>query len=170
MGPNGSGKSNVIDSMLFVFGYRASKLRSKKISVLIHNSEQFPNVKSCTVAVHFAQIIDRTEREFDLVPDSEFVVSRTANKDNSSWYQLNGTRVQFKEVAKLLRKHGIDLDHNRFLILQVCFLCLLGSVFYVLVLFIGWSRADCDDEAESTKRTWIWNAGVFGRYYRDFEV
>jgi structural maintenance of chromosome 4 len=31
---------------------------------------------------------------------------------------VNGRRVQFKEVAKLLRSHGIDLDHNRFLILQ----------------------------------------------------
>ena len=27
VGPNGSGKSNVIDSMLFVFGYKASKIR-----------------------------------------------------------------------------------------------------------------------------------------------
>ena len=27
VGPNGSGKSNVIDSMLFVFGYRAQKIR-----------------------------------------------------------------------------------------------------------------------------------------------
>ena len=27
VGPNGSGKSNVIDSMLFVFGYKASKVR-----------------------------------------------------------------------------------------------------------------------------------------------
>lgn len=105
--------------MLFVFGYRATKLRSKKISVMIHNSEQFSNVQSCTVAVHFAQIIDTSEQEYEVVPNSEFMVSRTANKDNSSWYQLNGTRVQFKEVAKTLRKHNIDLDHNRFLILQV---------------------------------------------------
>lgn len=59
MGPNGSGKSNVIDAMLFVFGYRASKIRSKKISVLLHNSEHYPNVQSCTVAVHFAVIIDK---------------------------------------------------------------------------------------------------------------
>ncbi|CRK87003.1 CLUMA_CG000927, isoform A, partial [Clunio marinus] len=43
IGPNGSGKSNVIDSMLFVFGYRAQQIRSKKLSVLIHNSMQFPN-------------------------------------------------------------------------------------------------------------------------------
>ena len=47
------------------------------------------------------------------------MVSRTAYKDNSSHYQLNGRKVPFKEVASLLRGSGIDLDHNRFLILQV---------------------------------------------------
>jgi structural maintenance of chromosome 4 len=31
VGPNGSGKSNVIDAMLFVFGYRASKIRQGKL-------------------------------------------------------------------------------------------------------------------------------------------
>ena len=45
VGPNGSGKSNVIDSMLFVFGYRAQKIRSKKISVLIHDSEKNQNIR-----------------------------------------------------------------------------------------------------------------------------
>ncbi len=59
VGPNGSGKSNVIDSMLFVFGYRAAKIRSKKISVLIHNSEQHANISSCTVKVHFQEIVDK---------------------------------------------------------------------------------------------------------------
>ena len=59
VGPNGSGKSNVIDSMLFVFGYRARKIRSKKVAVLIHNSEHHQNVQSCTVSVHFQKIIDK---------------------------------------------------------------------------------------------------------------
>ncbi|XP_049881208.1 structural maintenance of chromosomes protein 4 [Pectinophora gossypiella] len=118
IGPNGSGKSNVIDSMLFVFGYRATKIRSKKISVLIHSSSKFPNITSASVAVHFCQIVDGEGEEFTVVPNSEIVVSRTAFKDNSSFYTLNGRRVQFKEVAKMLRSHGIDLDHNRFLILQ----------------------------------------------------
>ena len=31
VGPNGSGKSNVIDAMLFVFGYKSAKLRMKKV-------------------------------------------------------------------------------------------------------------------------------------------
>lgn len=38
VGPNGSGKSNVIDALLFVFGKRATKLRLKKVSELIHKS------------------------------------------------------------------------------------------------------------------------------------
>ena len=58
VGPNGSGKSNVIDSMLFVFGYRAAKIRSKKVSVLIHKSDKFRDLKQCSVSVHFQQIID----------------------------------------------------------------------------------------------------------------
>ena len=47
VGPNGSGKSNVIDSLLFVFGFRASKMRQGKISALIHNSAQYPNLDHC---------------------------------------------------------------------------------------------------------------------------
>lgn len=59
IGPNGSGKSNVIDSMLFVFGYRAQKIRSKKLSVLIHSSDKHKDVQSCCVEVHFQKIIDK---------------------------------------------------------------------------------------------------------------
>ena len=118
VGPNGSGKSNVIDSMLFVFGYRAQKIRSKKISVLIHDSKDHPNIRSCKVKVHFQEIIDEGEDSYRVVPNSHTVVGRTAFKDNSSYYELNGKRCQYRDVSKELRKQGIDLDHNRFLILQ----------------------------------------------------
>ena len=76
-------------------------------------------MESCKVTVHFQTILDKGGEEFEVVPDSQFSVSRTANKDNSSFYSLNSRRVQYKEVAKTLREKGIDLDHNRFLILQV---------------------------------------------------
>ena len=56
-----------------------------------------------------------------LLNNDTMLLLRTANKDNSSFYSLNGKRAQYKEVAKLLRDKGIDLDHNRFLILQVNF-------------------------------------------------
>uniref|UniRef100_A0A8C8IG99 Structural maintenance of chromosomes protein n=1 Tax=Oncorhynchus tshawytscha TaxID=74940 RepID=A0A8C8IG99_ONCTS len=118
IGPNGSGKSNVIDSMLFVFGYRAQKIRSKKLSVLIHSSDLHKDVQSCTVEVHFQKIIDKEGDDYEVIPNSKFYVSRTASKDNSSSYHINGKKATFKDVGMLLRSHGIDLDHNRFLILQ----------------------------------------------------
>ncbi|NWY50089.1 SMC4 protein, partial [Chionis minor] len=118
IGPNGSGKSNVIDSMLFVFGYRAQKIRSKKLSVLIHNSDGHTDIQSCSVEVHFQKIIDKEGDDYEVIPNSNFCVSRTAYRDNSSVYHINGKKKTFKDVGILLRSHGIDLDHNRFLILQ----------------------------------------------------
>jgi len=58
VGANGSGKSNVIDSLLFVFGYRSSKIRSKKVSVLLHKSDKHKDVRQCSVTVHFVHIQD----------------------------------------------------------------------------------------------------------------
>ncbi len=58
VGPNGSGKSNVIDSLLFVFGFRASKMRQGKLSALIHNSAEHPDLEFCEVAVHFQEVMD----------------------------------------------------------------------------------------------------------------
>uniref|UniRef100_A0A8B9FWZ8 Structural maintenance of chromosomes protein n=1 Tax=Amazona collaria TaxID=241587 RepID=A0A8B9FWZ8_9PSIT len=118
IGPNGSGKSNIIDSMLFVFGYRAQKIRSKKLSVLIHNSDEHTDIQSCSVEIHFQKIIDKEGDDYEVIPNSKFCVSRTAYRDNSSVYHINGKKTTFRDVGVLLRSHGIDLDHNRFLILQ----------------------------------------------------
>lgn len=63
VGPNGSGKSNVIDSLLFVFGFRASKMRQGKISALIHNSAAFPDLDHCEVEVHFQEVMDLVSEE-----------------------------------------------------------------------------------------------------------
>lgn len=59
--------------------------------------------------------------DYEKIPGSEFHISRTAFQNSSSFYEINDKRVQFKEVALTLRKHGIDLIHNRFLILQVSY-------------------------------------------------
>jgi structural maintenance of chromosome 4 len=58
VGPNGSGKSNTIDALLFVFGYRASKMRQGKLSELIHNSAGKEGLESCSVEVWFREIVD----------------------------------------------------------------------------------------------------------------
>lgn len=106
--------------MLFVFGRRASKLRLKKVSQLIHNSAFHPDCTKCAVSVYFQEIVDREGDEdgFDIVPDSKFVVTREAFKDNTSHYIIDSKKSNFTNVTTLLKKKGIDLDNNRFLILQ----------------------------------------------------
>ncbi|KAG6907476.1 hypothetical protein DXG01_008812 [Tephrocybe rancida] len=119
VGPNGSGKSNTIDALLFVFGYRASKMRQGKLSELIHNSARYPDLDDCSVEVHFREIVDLPgPDDFEVVPDSQLIVTRQAFKNNSSRYTINGKSSTYKEVQTLLKDRGIDLDHNRFLILQ----------------------------------------------------
>lgn len=58
VGPNGSGKSNVIDALMFVFGYRANKMRQDKVSSLVHKSSTYPDLDFARVEVHFVDIID----------------------------------------------------------------------------------------------------------------
>ncbi|KAG5979423.1 hypothetical protein E4U55_005184 [Claviceps digitariae] len=117
VGPNGSGKSNVIDSLLFVFGFRASKMRQGKISALIHNSAQHPNLEYCEVEVHFQEVIDKPGGH-EVIPDSTLIISRKAFRNNTSKYFINGKGSDFTTVTTLLKDHGVDLDHKRFLILQ----------------------------------------------------
>jgi structural maintenance of chromosome 4 len=122
VGPNGSGKSNVIDAMLFVFGKRAKKLRLNKVSELIHKSDGVKDnpPEYARVSVYFQEIIDTGDGDDDykVLPNSDTIVTRIAKKDNSSTYRLNDKNSSFKEIANYLCSKGIDLDNNRFLILQ----------------------------------------------------
>ncbi|KAL2564059.1 hypothetical protein AAZV13_19G020400 [Glycine max] len=118
VGPNGSGKSNVIDAMLFVFGKRAKQMRLNKVSELIHNSTNHQNLDSAGVSVHFQEIVDSDDGTYEAVPGSDFVITRVAFRDNSSKYYINNHTSNFTEVTKKLKGKGVDLDNNRFLILQ----------------------------------------------------
>lgn len=87
--------------------------------------------------VHFREIIDLVREhelsicnflirgrqpgpdEYTVVPDSQLVVSRVAYSNSTSKYKINGRSTNREEVTSLLKGKGIDLDHNRFLILQV---------------------------------------------------
>ena len=86
VGPNGSGKSNVIDSMLFVFGYRAQKIRSKKISVLIHDSDTHPDVRSCKVKVFFQVSLKQNQalKKAVLIKSKNMIVMETSDCSCSS--------------------------------------------------------------------------------------
>ncbi|KAG0213303.1 hypothetical protein BGX33_002962 [Mortierella sp. NVP41] len=119
VGPNGSGKSNVIDALLFVFGYRANKMRQGKLSELIHNSKGAENLDSCTVEIHFCEILDLPGPDaFERIEGSGLIVARQAYQNNSSKYFINHLLSSYTAVTTLLKGRGIDLDHKRFLILQ----------------------------------------------------
>ncbi|KAK1937621.1 SMC family, C-terminal domain containing protein [Babesia divergens] len=126
VGPNGSGKSNVIDAMLFVFGFRAKQMRFDKLSDLIHNSNAYVQLnkgkplESMQVAIHFCEILDRDPDvdDFEVIPDSELVISREVYRDNTSKYRINGSPASQAQVSNSLKSFGMDLYNNRFLILQ----------------------------------------------------
>jgi structural maintenance of chromosome 4 len=112
-------------------------MRQGKLSELIHNSARYPELSHCGVEVHFREIIDEVglianysdslahdslkpgPDAYTVVPNSELIVARIAFRNNSSKYTINRRPSNFTEVTTLLRHRGIDLDHKRFLILQV---------------------------------------------------
>lgn len=130
VGPNGNGKSNCVDALLFVLGRRAKALRLSKVSDLIHKSAAYPDLTQAKVTVSFQEVQDIPAPEAGTAdqpanagtvqpcPGTEFTVSRTAYSNNTSKYAVNDRTVTFAEVAELLKSKGVDLDNNRFLILQ----------------------------------------------------
>ena len=121
-------------------------MRLNKVSELIHNSSNHQNLDSAGVSVHFQEIIDlvwfeawieysafliysdiilfffcnkQDDGNYRAVDGSDFIISRVAFRDNTSKYYINDRASNFTEVTKLLKGKGVDLDNNRFLILQV---------------------------------------------------
>lgn len=94
VGPNGSGKSNVIDSLLFVFGFRASKMRQGKLSALIHNSAQFPNLDYCEVAVHFREVMDQVRHTRSIPVSMKLTRNITA-----WWWPLCHPRLRSRHLS-----------------------------------------------------------------------
>jgi structural maintenance of chromosome 4 len=69
------------------------------------------------------------------------VVTRTAYRNNSSKYTINDRTSSFTEVTSLLKNKGIDLDHNRFLILQV-------SPCLISLGFADWNKGEVESIAQ----------------------
>lgn len=93
VGPNGSGKSNLIESLLFVFGKRAKKMRLNKLSELIHSSSKYSDtVQYAQVEVHFQDIFDDENEpdSFEVVPGTQFKIARRVDRNSHSKYLLNG--------------------------------------------------------------------------------
>jgi structural maintenance of chromosome 4 len=59
-----------------------------------------------------------TDDGYDIIPHSQFILSRIAYRDNTSNYLINDKRCSFGEVEKFMMTKGVDVGNNRFLILQ----------------------------------------------------
>jgi structural maintenance of chromosome 4 len=73
----------------------------------------------CNFILKLIHFFLKSPHKFEVLPDSKFTIKRSAYKDNSSEYFVDNRKVQYKEIQQLLIGCGVDLDHNRFLILQV---------------------------------------------------
>lgn len=116
VGPNGSGKSNVIDALLFVFGFRAKKIRTSKLTSLIFNNDE--DCEHALVEIQFQEIKDIDNEKYQVNIPNTFNIARSIHKNGASQYFLNGNATSAKNIQDILTKAGIDMSHNRFLILQ----------------------------------------------------
>ena len=127
VGPNGSGKSNLIESLLFVFGKKATWMRLSKLNQLIHKKDN-QMLSQASVEVLFSENIPRNNHTHnDMNMDNEetahhfvqqqFSIKRVVFQNSSTKYYVDGIESQQREVVELLKNKGIDLENNRFLIL-----------------------------------------------------
>lgn len=93
-------------------------MRLNKLNELIHNSSTQNNLKFARVTIYFKEIKDLENEQYEEIPNSNFILSREVYKNGSSKYFLNSKEILFDNLCVILNKKGIDLKHNRFLILQ----------------------------------------------------
>merc|ERR1712196_118125 len=53
-----------------------------------------------------------------IIPGSEFIISRVAYRDSKSEYYINNNLCSVYEITSLMNNFKIDIDNNRFIILQ----------------------------------------------------
>lgn len=126
IGANGSGKSNLLESLVFVFGARASKMRLKSLKEVIHNSKDHPDCTRAEVTVFFEEVLEDFSTDpasWQPIPHSKFSIGRVVRltgteAGSEAWYVINGEKVKSEEVKEKLTSKELDLVNNRFMILQ----------------------------------------------------
>ena len=108
VGPNGSGKSNLLEALIFAFGKRASTMRSKRIEDLIHKSDTREDLDFASVSVHFSPVDG----------GKDTVLERVVLQSGVSHYKVDGRKESMETVVGRLKGLGVDIERNRFMILQ----------------------------------------------------
>lgn len=117
---NDGGKVSLVEALLFVFGKRSVQPENNKSAELIHRSTRYPNMEYCRVSVQFQLIIDdeTSEEVYEVLTDSQFVVTRVAYRDNQTEYMLDNRSSRLTNLAMVFMQNGIELDSNRYLFLH----------------------------------------------------
>ncbi|TGK05307.1 chromosome partitioning protein ParA [Leptospira langatensis] len=104
VGPNGSGKSNIVDALKWVFGEKSAKgLRGDKMDdVIFHGSEARKPAGFAEVSVVFDNSSKLIKMDYPTIK-----LSRRLYADGNNEYLINDSRVQRKEIEKILLDTGI---------------------------------------------------------------
>lgn len=104
VGPNGSGKSNIVDALKWVFGEKSAKgLRGDKMDdVIFHGSEARKPAGFAEVSVVFDNSSKLIKMDYPTIK-----LTRRLYADGNNEYLINDSRVQRKEIEKILLDTGI---------------------------------------------------------------
>ena len=104
VGPNGSGKSNIADALQWVLGSQApSSLRGASMEdVIFAGAQGRPRLGMAEVEL----TLDNGDRALPL-DLNEVTITRSAGRDGSSEYRINGAPCRLLDVAELLSDTGI---------------------------------------------------------------
>ena len=107
VGPNGCGKSNIIDAIRWVMGESAaSRLRGDNLTdVIFSGSSGRKPVGVASVEMIFDNSDGTVIGEYATY--SEISVKRTASRDGSSHYFLNGARCRRRDITDLFLGTGL---------------------------------------------------------------
>ncbi|WP_039948155.1 chromosome segregation SMC family protein [Leptospira fainei] len=104
VGPNGSGKSNIVDALKWVFGEKSAKgLRGEKMDdVIFHGSEARKPAGYAEVSVVFDNSSKLIKMDYPTIK-----LTRRLYADSTNEYLINDSRVQRKDIEKILMDTGI---------------------------------------------------------------
>ncbi|CAG8697102.1 12529_t:CDS:2, partial [Funneliformis caledonium] len=98
-----------IDALLFVFGYRANKMRQAKLSELIHSSQGCENLDACSVDIYFDEILDlpgsNNYENFKYKVSLEEANEKGETLDEERAEKLNRVKIVEKEKLSLKAKN-----------------------------------------------------------------
>lgn len=104
--------------MLFIFGYKANWMRLNRLNQLIHNSSTMTEIERASVEVQFKKVVNDERDQIQEVAGEGFSLRRVVKMTGASKYYINDRESTQGEVKDRLKDEGIDLNNNRFLILQ----------------------------------------------------